>query len=810
MDLLRPPPTSTSVEERYARPISPLSQRSAPSHTRGTSRPRSRQRARRRSVDAELGLLAAASSSSSALLTIPGADAFPDALALDLPPPYTPPERPHAVSAPPTQGPSNDPGGPAPESRSHPPAPDPVTGPPPLEPRPDSPGRSSVASSTSALEDGYGGEDDGRNFQEAWERDREAGFSLEERVKRDFERRDVGLSKHETVTSDEPVVDEAQVEDEALPEEGQSSPVEPDTEVPVAESSSQAQDEQIPASKAAPAPLTPPPSQEVDREPSSPLIPPTHSRPLPRPPPVLSRRPTSAYVAIFHALPPVSPSKSAAFTFTSGPEPLPIGSDSNPQHTPAQESVTQPDTNSTSAISLTIDRPEALPLHNIPLIPTIPGPVSVPQVSCHAIQNPSVVDQEDSSVPPTSASSPPKHDRSHLPISASEQIASAEIGPPQESPASSSTLPSSRSTVPPSLPPRRPPPPPIPPKRRDLFSTFTRPDLPPRPRNSPPSAFPQSPTSASSAEALGTTSDVTRDEGPALSSATSVPAGAPLSIRDRIDRLEAMSTRRRPPPPPPPRRLATRGWTQPQEVEALGVSAPTSLTAGPNSPTTRFGVRASADSVDDLESAQASRPQSAHPNSDSGQNTTIVQAPVPDSVLNHAPITSSSTPSFDAELPPLASSPLRDIATMSPAQPEPRADSAHVPPDPEADATASGASIPRAVSFEYTDLDLLVARLDNQQALEQGNGYDDLLVLSEIIGPALPSSSTSATVQDRTQRIIEDLPVAPVQIERRRVTKDGRTKLKLSLMGVMVDRCSVCMSQFKKEEMGVLLPCQHS
>lgn len=110
----------------------------------------------------------------------------------------------------------------------------------------------------------------------------------------------------------------------------------------------------------------------------------------------------------------------------------------------------------------------------------------------------------------------------------------------------------------------------------------------------------------------------------------------------------------------------------------------------------------------------------------------------------------------------------------------------------------------RQQSYEYTDLDLLVARLDSPAAAEQGASYDDLLILSDVIGPANPSRSASHI------RAVEDLPVAPIMVERRRVTKDGRKKLKLSLMGIIVDRCSVCMSQFKPDEHGVLLPCQHS
>jgi hypothetical protein len=48
-----------------------------------------------------------------------------------------------------------------------------------------------------------------------------------------------------------------------------------------------------------------------------------------------------------------------------------------------------------------------------------------------------------------------------------------------------------------------------------------------------------------------------------------------------------------------------------------------------------------------------------------------------------------------------------------------------------------------------------------------------------------------------------------IELIRRRVTKDGRVKLKLELLGVAVDKCGICLSQFKEGEAGVLLRCQH-
>ncbi|KAH9918853.1 uncharacterized protein B0H18DRAFT_882459, partial [Fomitopsis serialis] len=54
-------------------------------------------------------------------------------------------------------------------------------------------------------------------------------------------------------------------------------------------------------------------------------------------------------------------------------------------------------------------------------------------------------------------------------------------------------------------------------------------------------------------------------------------------------------------------------------------------------------------------------------------------------------------------------------------------------------------------------------------------------------------------------------PLASVrEVERRRITKDEREKLKLTLLGVVVDECGICLSQFRDEELEVLATlCQH-
>ncbi|KAH7098358.1 hypothetical protein BKA62DRAFT_622729, partial [Auriculariales sp. MPI-PUGE-AT-0066] len=50
-----------------------------------------------------------------------------------------------------------------------------------------------------------------------------------------------------------------------------------------------------------------------------------------------------------------------------------------------------------------------------------------------------------------------------------------------------------------------------------------------------------------------------------------------------------------------------------------------------------------------------------------------------------------------------------------------------------------------------------------------------------------------------------------IEVQRRRVTNDGRVKLKLALMGTSVDRCGTCLSQFRAGEKAVMIqPCSHT
>ncbi|KAF5371699.1 hypothetical protein D9758_003410 [Tetrapyrgos nigripes] len=132
---------------------------------------------------------------------------------------------------------------------------------------------------------------------------------------------------------------------------------------------------------------------------------------------------------------------------------------------------------------------------------------------------------------------------------------------------------------------------------------------------------------------------------------------------------------------------------------------------------------------------------------------------------------------------------------------------------------------------EFTDLDLLVSRLDDSHQ-QDGSNYDTLLLLSEFLGPANPSgsSSTHATTTTSSQSVPtttlstrstsshssspHSLPtpiLGTVIVQRRRTTRDGRNKIKLSLLDSAVDKCGICLSQFKEGDRGAMSPpCKHS
>ena len=80
----------------------------------------------------------------------------------------------------------------------------------------------------------------------------------------------------------------------------------------------------------------------------------------------------------------------------------------------------------------------------------------------------------------------------------------------------------------------------------------------------------------------------------------------------------------------------------------------------------------------------------------------------------------------------------------------------------------------------------------------------ELLLISDIIGPATGYNA------GHIQRALDNALLGRIEVQRRRITRDGRIKLKLTLLGVAVDKCGVCLSQFREEGRAFLLQCQHA
>ncbi|WVO17486.1 hypothetical protein L204_105178 [Cryptococcus depauperatus] len=99
---------------------------------------------------------------------------------------------------------------------------------------------------------------------------------------------------------------------------------------------------------------------------------------------------------------------------------------------------------------------------------------------------------------------------------------------------------------------------------------------------------------------------------------------------------------------------------------------------------------------------------------------------------------------------------------------------------------------------EYTDVDLFVSRLEGS-----GREYEGLSQLASFFGPSkTPSASPEA---------ISTLLPGLISVDSRRTTPQGKVKLKLSLLGVRVSRCPVCLSQFRNGEQAILTPiCGHA
>lgn len=136
-------------------------------------------------------------------------------------------------------------------------------------------------------------------------------------------------------------------------------------------------------------------------------------------------------------------------------------------------------------------------------------------------------------------------------------------------------------------------------------------------------------------------------------------------------------------------------------------------------------------------------------------------------------------------------------AEEHPGRAEERQGGAGVPEGEEQPPERPGGTPERQGSLGVTDLDVLVSQLDNPSTQ-----YEQAVALSEFLGQASPTAQLS-------REELQNIPVGRVEVESRRVSRSGKVKQKLSVVGVRVDRCGICLVQFRADQMACIFPCVH-
>jgi len=87
-------------------------------------------------------------------------------------------------------------------------------------------------------------------------------------------------------------------------------------------------------------------------------------------------------------------------------------------------------------------------------------------------------------------------------------------------------------------------------------------------------------------------------------------------------------------------------------------------------------------------------------------------------------------------------------------------------------------------------------------------------MLSDFIGPGSPDGTMGSPRSFSTDSNLDKVNVpllGDVEVERRRKTKDGRIKLKLMLLDTPVDKCGICLMQFRGNNVARLGSiCRHA
>jgi len=127
-------------------------------------------------------------------------------------------------------------------------------------------------------------------------------------------------------------------------------------------------------------------------------------------------------------------------------------------------------------------------------------------------------------------------------------------------------------------------------------------------------------------------------------------------------------------------------------------------------------------------------------------------------------------------------------------------------------------SLQTTPTSDVPDINGLVSSLGDQ-GMSDGSNYDALLLIADLLGPATPPPPPPTIPLPDNDTDVGSLGVDPsplylvgkVELVRKRVTRDGRVKLKMSLLDVAVEKCAICMTQFKDGDEGILgATCHHA
>lgn len=270
--------------------------------------------------------------------------------------------------------------------------------------------------------------------------------------------------------------------------------------------------------------------------------------------------------------------------------------------------------------------------------------------------------------------------------------------------------------------------------------------------------------------------------------------------------------RRRPPPPPPPRIPSTSSRAEVASISAVSPSDSGAQAESQNNSRSQAPELPPRPPLSMLHRLTRPDPAPQH-GSERDDTTPLVSESSRLSPINtearmpDPPTTSPGLPRHRRPLPTLMDVPRSSSGdgtthehpqTLRPASVE-GGNGSHEPSaaaesDPDEEAAARTR---REQSVGITDLDVMASRLE-----QEGSHFEELAAIQEFLGPNLANNTLSLTE-------INSLPCGRVEVERRRVTRDGKTKTKMACLGVRVDRCGICLGRFKEDQMCVVLQCLH-